>query len=280
MVFDEEYGVSDAPIDGEHPPTIDKALAEIVWYKCFDVQDEAGKSKRKNDAKSFASTHQSFSKEPGVDGSSRTFYTSFQWKGGVPCQQKLRRDVTAVASDATSNHGIIGWIFGSWTEGATASVMDEGDLAIDTIGGEMPEDPLTLDELYEAASTTSDIFKELVIEVAEKAGMAPAQVLFPSLKGRARCQQKATEEYGGDISRVVDVVRCRLQANDDAELVAVADTFERLGCEGFEVVRFKNRFGVDEGQTFPPTFGHRDALFNVAVEVQPGVTHICEDESC
>ena len=86
-------------------------------------------------------------------------------------------------------------------------------------------------------------------------GFYTAATLGP-LKTEARCAEKAKDEYGNDVRRIVDIARASIVVDNEAQLRAVFDALLSTG----DVVRLKNRFAN-------PSFnGYRDALFNVSVD--------------
>ena len=92
------------------------------------------------------------------------------------------------------------------------------------LGGGDPS-RMTLDQVYEAAAKAAPIFERVMRGIAIGAGLDPAdseQVMFAPLKGRARCEEKTKEEYNGDASRLVDMVRCSVIVTTELELIAVA----------------------------------------------------------
>jgi hypothetical protein len=83
----------------------------------------------------------------------------------------------------------------------------------------------------------------------------------PGLKGRARTVEKIKADYGGDVSKIVDVSRASivLKTADDIKH-AVKQVQARA-----KVFRMKDRFAS-------PVDGYRDVMFNL--EMPNG--HICE----
>jgi len=92
------------------------------------------------------------------------------------------------------------------------------------------------------------------------------------LKTEARCAEKAKDDYGGDVRRLIDIARASIVVDNEAQLRAVFDAISTS-----DVVRLKNRFAN-------PSFnGYRDALFNVCVdghiaEVQVHLTPFLEQK--
>ena len=107
------------------------------------------------------------------------------------------------------------------------------------------------------------------------------------LKSEKRCNEKAEKEYAGEYDRVVDGVRCSVVVETEKQLLTVATTFRDAGADAsaladggsgagsvagarFVVLRIKNRY------TTPLFNGYRDGLYNIALEVRPGVWAVCE----
>ena len=100
------------------------------------------------------------------------------------------------------------------------------------------------------------------------------RVTIPPLKGRDRAEQKIAEDYKNDAAQLIDVVRCSVIVEDEAQLIAVADALAECaasssssssdgggGRDPFVVVRLKNRFAE-------PLFnGYRDALYSLRIKV-------------
>ena len=114
----------------------------------------------------------------------------------------------------------------------------------------------TLQEVRQAGEAVMVSFEEKMRGIVKKAGLDPDEFAFHNnaklpidsehdfkvltmapLKSVARCSEKIKNEYGGDASKIVDVVRCSIVVNREEELVTVAQNLETL-----EVVRLKNRF--------------------------------------
>ena len=102
-------------------------------------------------------------------------------------------------------------------------------------------------------------------------GFYTAATLGP-LKTEARCAEKAKDDYGGDVLRLIDIARASIVVDNETQLRAVFDALLST-----DVVRLKNRFAN-------PSFnGYRDALFNVCVdghiaEVQVHLTPFLEQK--
>ena len=96
---------------------------------------------------------------------------------------------------------------------------------------------------------------------------APAEPLFvmEPLKPRSRCAEKAKAKYGGDASRVLDVVRGSIVAETEVEILAIYEKLRR----GLDIVRVKNRFDK------PSITGYKDLLLTIAVPIGDA-EHLCE----
>ena len=138
-----------------------------------------------------------------------------------------------------------------------------------------------------AARQAMEPLRELISRAVRAAGLEPesqpnlfmecgsgfytAATLGP-LKTEARCAEKAKDDYGGDVRRLIDIARASIVVDNEAQLRAVFDALISPN-----VVRLKNRFAN-------PSFnGYRDALFNVRVdghiaEVQVHLTPFLEQK--
>jgi hypothetical protein len=93
-------------------------------------------------------------------------------------------------------------------------------------------------------------------------------IIHANLKGKDRASEKATLEYGGDTSKMKDMLRGSILCRDMNEINSVWKELERLEGQGIlKVVVLKNRF---RGAPFPG--GYRD--MNVAVVYQGFVCEI------
>ena len=116
-----------------------------------------------------------------------------------------------------------------------------------------------MNALFEQAEAIMQPFHTLMVRVATAAGVdADMEVEWEGsklvldkargvyykgltlapLKGRARCAEKVKNEYGGDVNRLVDVVRCSIVVTTEDQLVGVADVLQKEAV----IVRLKNRF--------------------------------------
>ena len=105
------------------------------------------------------------------------------------------------------------------------------------------------------------------------------------VKSKARCEEKAANEYGGDFSQIVDCVRCSIVVHTEAELLVVATLLAEHGLPlsqlatvsgdepvlgQFVLVRLKNRYAE-------PLFnGYQDGLYSIALYVGGGLWTVCE----
>ena len=142
-----------------------------------------------------------------------------------------------------------------------------------------------LDELLACGAAALPELEALVGDAVRKAGLEPraqpntfieiaqggdelytAATLGP-LKTRERCAEKATNEYGGDVRRLVDICRASVVVDTEDQLEAV---FRHLLADPASVIRLKNRFAN-------PSFnGYRDALFTVRLDLPQGGSHLAE----
>ena len=76
------------------------------------------------------------------------------------------------------------------------------------------------------------------------------------LKGRKRSKEKVDNEYDGDASRIIDVIRCSIVVETEDDLNKVAKYLQDSGV----IVRLKNRFKE------PLWNGYCDALYNIKIE--------------
>ena len=86
----------------------------------------------------------------------------------------------------------------------------------------------------------------LPIDTVRAPGRYFSRLTIAPLKGEARSEQKVVDEYGGDASLLVDVVRCSIVVDTEAELIAVANPLAamRAPSQTQETVRLKNRFSA------------------------------------
>ena len=125
----------------------------------------------------------------------------------------------------------------------------------------------SFEELYKKAEKAKPAFATIVRNALASANVEEDVFLFPALKGKIRAKQKAANEYHGDFSRLVDIVRgaCIFETED-----ALVEFYQALNKNPeIEMLRVKNRFN-------PPNFnGYRDLLTNVSVCIDDAA-FICE----
>ena len=137
-----------------------------------------------------------------------------------------------------------------------------------------------VEQVMESAKAALPAFMEVMKRIIKSQGMDPDEIVIYEgeplrlnesthyrrltqglLKTQERLLEKVDNEYEGDVSRVVDAVRCSIVADTEEQLVALA---QALNDENI-IVRFKNRFRE------PLWNGYRDGLYNVRVS-----DHVCE----
>jgi tetratricopeptide (TPR) repeat protein len=92
------------------------------------------------------------------------------------------------------------------------------------------------------------------------------------LKSRERAQQKADNDYRGDVARLLDIVRATFVCEVDRQIADVLRCM-RARHPAVEIIRLKNRF------VNPTPSGFRDLLLNIGVTVETATgsrTFICE----
>ena len=117
-----------------------------------------------------------------------------------------------------------------------------------------------LRDLYVLARERRDLFAVEVLEVLARAGKQATEpsraIRGPSVKGLARAREKTTLDYGGDASRLRDVLRGSIVCETVDELDAVVDALR--GAKDIEIVQIKNRF-----RGAPTPSGYRDVLCGI-----------------
>jgi hypothetical protein len=113
-----------------------------------------------------------------------------------------------------------------------------------------PQKLADLDALYVQAAGAQEQLSALTRGIASELGgeaMVP-----PTLKGRARAQEKIVADYGGDASQIVDLARSSIVFKTMNQVkAAIAAVTSRA-----KVTRVKDRFDK-------PVNGYRDVLFNL-----------------
>lgn len=108
----------------------------------------------------------------------------------------------------------------------------------------------TLAEVRKLAEQDKPQFDTSVNEVAALVG---GKAVNPPIKGEDRTVEKAFQDYGGDVTKVRDVIRSTVEVQSLADVMrAVGEIYRR-----FDVVRLKDRI------TQPTEEGYRDILINV-----------------
>jgi len=131
----------------------------------------------------------------------------------------------------------------------------EADIAWQRAAAVRAQTPLKaiIKSAVQAAGLEPESQPNLFMECGD--GFYTAATLGP-LKTEARCVEKAKDDYGGNVRRLIDIARASIVVDNEAQLRAVFDALLSTG----DVVRLKNRFAN-------PSFnGYRDALFNVRVD--------------
>eukprot|EP00957_Ditylum_brightwellii_P075339 5724785-Ditylum_brightwellii.AAC.1 len=75
------------------------------------------------------------------------------------------------------------------------------------------------------------------------------------LKSKARCIEKVENEYDGDFTQLIDIVRASIVVADEDQLISVGEALQNE-----KIVQLKNRFKE------PLFTGYSDALYNVEIE--------------
>ena len=142
-------------------------------------------------------------------------------------------------------------------EGRVAAIEWIGKAAV------LKQSATTLSGVYELAAAAKDAYAAVVSSALAKANVDTSVFTCADLKSKLRAQEKADNEYGGDCSRLVDIVRGMCVFESEREM---ADFYDALAENGdVDIVRVKNRFN-------PPNFnGYRDLLLNIRVS-----SFVCE----
>ncbi|MFH1467574.1 MAG: hypothetical protein ABIO70_24525 [Pseudomonadota bacterium] len=158
---------------------------------------------------------------------------------------------------------------GAPTHGKTHEQLSE-EVQESTKGRSRTQSTGDLDELYQQAAEADVHLRDATQRIA---GLTGGEAMFPpGLKGRARAQEKAETEYGGDYTQITDLSRASIQYDS---MDALYKGLQAISSE-FEIARLKDRF-----QT-PAPGGYRDMLLNVrmpnghVVELQLHLKEILE----
>uniref|UniRef100_A0A7S4RW18 Kinesin light chain n=1 Tax=Ditylum brightwellii TaxID=49249 RepID=A0A7S4RW18_9STRA len=130
-----------------------------------------------------------------------------------------------------------------------------------------------IDSLLSRCENVLPTFRDTLINIVEAAGLIPDEIVMwdgkevmltletpyrcltiGPLKSRERCEEKVANDYGGDYSRLVDIVRASIVVADEDQLISVAEALLK------HAVRLKNRFKE------PPFTGYCDSLFNIEID--------------
>lgn len=113
-----------------------------------------------------------------------------------------------------------------------------------------PEANDTLTQAYQAAAADKPQFDAALQHLASATG---SEALIPDLKGRNRAEQKIAADYGGDPTKIKDLLRGTLVANS---LTDAQSMVQALGQQ-YQVVDAKN--SLDPNSPSPYSGGYRDA---------------------
>ncbi|WP_298442869.1 RelA/SpoT domain-containing protein [uncultured Ferrimonas sp.] len=116
------------------------------------------------------------------------------------------------------------------------------------------------DQLHQQAQQAQT---ELAMLTQKSAYLSATQALIPAVKSEQRAQAKLTADLGGDVSRLTDLARSSLVADD---IDGVVRAYRQISKE-VEVIRVKNRFAT------PKANGYRD--MNLVVRL-PYSGHLAE----
>uniref|UniRef100_A0A7S4RF89 Kinesin light chain n=1 Tax=Ditylum brightwellii TaxID=49249 RepID=A0A7S4RF89_9STRA len=141
-------------------------------------------------------------------------------------------------------------------------------------GGELCQVEGNLNDLLSDCENVLPTFRQTLINIVEAAGLVPDEIavwdgkevmLTPEtpyksltvgpLKSRERCEEKVANEYDGDYSRLVDMVRASIVVANEDQLILAAEALQ-----GLDIVRLKNRFKE------PLFTGYCDALYNIKID--------------
>jgi len=131
-----------------------------------------------------------------------------------------------------------------------------------------------LDFLHSQCESILPLFRQKLTHITTAAGLDPNKVAtwqgqnimltsdmpytsltVAPLKSKARCIEKAKNEYDGDVSRLIDITRASIVVDNEDQLIAVA---KKLQNE--KILRLKNRFQE------PLFTGYSDALYNIEIK--------------
>lgn len=117
-----------------------------------------------------------------------------------------------------------------------------------------------MDELYRKSKDEEDAFRAMVEKQAEQSGVGtkfpPTKSSEPGtlgMKTKARAERKAREDYGGDVTKIRDVLRASFIGDSVVKTRNAAADF--ITAHRDSVIRIKDRFTN-------PSLGYRDILVN------------------
>lgn len=113
-----------------------------------------------------------------------------------------------------------------------------------------PEADQALTGLYETANRAKPTFDSSIQAIADEVG---GEAITPPLKGRARTEEKIRDDYGGDPSRIKDLLRATIEVDDVGQATRALQSLRNQ----YEVVEEKNY--LDPASTTPYAGGYRDA---------------------
>lgn len=113
-----------------------------------------------------------------------------------------------------------------------------------------PQRTANLDQLYRDAEMAQKELNDLTSKLANQFG--GEALIPPTLKGRARAQEKIDADYSGDASQIVDLARSSIVFKTMKELDQATTALKSSA----KVVREKDRFAK-------PMNGYRDRMYNL-----------------
>jgi hypothetical protein len=182
-------------------------------------------------------------------------YVEIRWRapdGSTMLTARTRAEDGAVGPVETSVLRAVPGPGRDTTAAPEVSNEEDREKAANEAKDQPPQQPSRdLDELYAHAAEADVALRGLVSTIAGETG---ADAMFPpGLKGRERAIEKIEADYGGDVSRIVDLSRASLVYTTMEELQAGLAAVEAQA----DVVRVKNRFDK------PTSSGYRDIVFNL-----------------
>ncbi|MFN7365339.1 MAG: hypothetical protein ACK5TR_05290 [Alphaproteobacteria bacterium] len=139
-----------------------------------------------------------------------------------------------------------------------------------TLNEELPHPDFMVQDLYARSQNTLGKLSTVLESI--KSRLPCTEVHIPPLKGAARAKEKVKADYGGDWSRLTDVVRASISFDTLDTLKKGVDYFKE---SGLKIVLVKDRFSN------PLAVGYRDILMlfedpenGVIGEIQFHLCHI------